>query len=314
MTYPKKKKTTSVVAIGGGTGLPNVLKSLKIYTEDITAIVTVADDGGSSGRIRQELGILPPGDIRNCLMALADSRPVVDDIFQYRFKEGELAGHSLGNLILAALTDIKGDFIEALRELSDLLKIKGKVLPSSIDDIVLLAKAENGKLIKGQSRITGPRNRGGIKNVRIEPEDAEAYSEALEAIKAANQIIIGPGSLFTSIIPNLLIRGIREAMAKSGAMKIFICNIVTQSGETDNYSTADHLEAILRHVPENFVDVMIANSNFDNFVEHGLTSVDIDKERVLKLGTKLLLEDVVDSYTVGHHDPYKLGQVLRALI
>ena len=314
MMLSKKKKAVSVVAIGGGTGLPNVLKSLKTYAEDITAIVTVADDGGSSGRIRKEFGILPPGDIRNCLMALADSKQIVNDIFQYRFKNGELAGHSLGNLILAALTDIKGDFVEALRELSDLLKIKGKVLPSSIEDVVLFAKVENGEVIEGQSRITKLYNRGGIKNVRIEPEDAEAYLEAVEAIEAADQIIIAPGSLFTSIIPNLLVKGIREALTRSRATKIFICNIVTQLGETDNYSAADHLEAILRHVSENFIDTMIVNSNLNGFTEHDLFPVRVDKERVLELGTKPLLKDVVDSLTVGHHDPYKLEQVLRTLV
>ncbi|MDO8885711.1 YvcK family protein [Candidatus Oleimmundimicrobium sp.] len=314
MICSKKEKGISVVAIGGGTGLPNILKSLKIYANDITAIVTVADDGGSSGRIRKELGILPPGDIRNCLMALSNSNSIVGDIFQYRFKKGELAGHSLGNLILAALTDMKGDFVEAIRESGNLLKIEGRVLPSSTEDIVLFAKTKNGGLIEGQSRITEPKNWGGIKNVRIKPEEAEAYPEAVKAIEAADQIILGPGSLFTSIIPNLLVKGIKDALFNSKAMKVFICNITTQPGETDNYSAADHLEAVSRHVSKNFVNTMVINSNFDGLIEHELAPVKIDEKRVFELGTKPLLEDVADTSFVGHHDSYKLSQVLRALI
>jgi len=315
MKFSKKGREISAVAIGGGTGLPIVLKSLKGYADEITAVVTVADDGGSSGRIRRELGILPPGDIRNCLMALADTEPIINDIFQYRFKNGELAGHSLGNLILAALADIKGDFTGALSEVSDFLKLKGSVLPSTVEDIVLYAKTKNGEFIEGQSKITKSHvcYNSNIKTVHIEPKGAQAYSEAVKAIEVADQIILGPGSLFTSIIPNLLIKGIQEALYKSKALKVFVCNIAAQPGETDGFSAADHLEAILRHVSCNFVDVMIVNSNFDGLIQKGLIPVKIDKKRILKHGTKLLLEDVADVCVVGHHDFHKLGQVLESL-
>ncbi|HDP69808.1 MAG TPA: YvcK family protein [Actinobacteria bacterium] len=314
MKSSKKGREVSAVAIGGGTGIPNVLKSLKNFTSDINAIVTVADDGGSSGRIRRELKILPPGDIRNCLMALADPEAIMRDIFQYRFKDGELAGHCLGNLILAALADMKGDFVDALSELCRFLNVKGKVLPSTLENVILHAQTKNGELIYGQSEITGSHTRGDIEIVHIEPRDALAYPEAVEAIKAADQIIIGPGSLFTSIIPNLLIKGIQEALCESNGLKVFICNMVTQPGETEGRSVIDHLEAVLRHVPQNFLDVIIVNSNTDQLTRKAMVPVKMDKELFVKYDIDFVLEDVADVDFAGHHDPLKLGQVLRDLV
>ena len=236
-----------IVAIGGGTGLSTMLRGIKKITNNITAIVTVGDDGGSSGRLREQMGILPPGDIRNCIAALADDDDIVTQLFQYRFKTGEgLGGHSFGNLFITAMTAICGDMITAIKESSKVLLIRGKVIPATTDDMRLIAKMEDGSYVKGESQI--PESGKKIVELCCEPEVCKPSNEVIEAINSADLIILGPGSLYTSIIPNLLVRGISEAIQNSKAKKIYVCNIMTQPGETDNYSASDHIKAIFDHM------------------------------------------------------------------
>ena len=231
----KLNKGAKIVAIGGGTGLSMLLKGIKKYTNNITAIVTVGDDGGSSGRLREEMGILPPGDIRNCIAALADDEDLVTKLFQYRFKKGEgLGGHSFGNLFLTAMCAITGNMVKAVRESANVLNIRGVVLPTTLDDMKLAAEFDDGTFVKGESNIPEVHKR--IKRLYTEPADCRALPEALEAISNADLIILGPGSLYTSVIPNLLVAGIADAIEQSHAKKIYVCNIMTQPGETDGYS------------------------------------------------------------------------------
>ncbi len=315
MMQRDNSKAGAVTAIGGGTGLPNVLRAAKLYASDIAAIVSVADDGGSSGRIRRDLGILPPGDIRNCLVALSDEEELIFDILQHRFERGELAGHNLGNLILAGLTEIRGDFIQALKELSSILNIRGRVLPSTDSDVALVAKVKDGRLIEGESKIAKPLERGGIEWVRLEPKSPPAFKEAVEAIIEADQVIVGPGSLYTSIIPNLLVDGIGKALKESRGKKIFVCNMVAQKGETTGYTASDHLEAILAHVGENPFDHMLVNTDHDNMAGDALIPVEVGSETVIRgLGIELHLADLADPTFACHHDPLKLSELLRPLL
>ena len=249
-----------IVAIGGGTGLSTLLKGIKHITNNITAIVTVGDDGGSSGRLREEMGILPPGDIRNCIAALADDADLVTKLFQYRFKTGEgLEGHSFGNLFLSALCSITGDMVNAVKESSKVLSIRGRVLPSTLDDMRLAAEMEDGTIVKGESMI--PEAHLKIKRLFTIPENCKPLDEAIEAIKDADLIILGPGSLYTSVIPNMLIKEISKEVAASKASKIYICNIMTQPGETDNHSAYDHIKAIIDHCGyNNIVDAILVNN------------------------------------------------------
>ena len=242
----KLNKGAKIVAIGGGTGLSMLLKGIKKYTNNITAVVTVGDDGGSSGRLREEMGVLPPGDIRNCIAALADDEDLITKLFQYRFKTGEgLEGHSFGNLFLTALCAITGNMVRAVKESSNVLNIRGVVLPATLDDMKLAAKFEDGRIIKGESNI--PEAHGKIERLFTEPSDCQALPEVIAAIHDADLIILGPGSLYTSVIPNLLVSGIAEAVFQSGAKKIYVCNIMTQPGETDNYTVASHVNALISH-------------------------------------------------------------------
>lgn len=251
-----------VVAIGGGTGLSTMLRGLKLYTKNLTAVVTVADDGGSSGMLRNDLGILPPGDIRNCIVALADIEPTMYQLLNYRFTEGTLAGHSFGNLFLAALNGISGGFDEAVSLMSNVLAVVGKVLPVTTENVALGAVLENGEIINGESNI-GHRNpqNGKIDRVFLTPEKPQALSDVISAINDAEIIVLGPGSLYTSIIPNLLVDGVCDAIKNNTtAVKIYVCNIMTQSGETDGYSAYDHLRAIEHHSFDGIVDFVIANN------------------------------------------------------
>ncbi len=260
-----------VVVIGGGTGLSTMLRGLKKYTSDITAIVTVADDGGGSGRLREELGILPPGDIRNCILALANTEPMMERLLQYRFEEGELKGQSFGNLFLAAMNGISISFEEAVRNMSMVLAVKGKVLPVTLENISLSAKLENGMIVKGESKIPefvmGHNTK--IKQVYLNPSNPKTTDECLYEIKFADAIVLGPGSLYTSVIPNLLVEGIADAVRKSSAVKIYVSNIMTQPGETAGYSLNDHLRAIYNHAGEGIINYAIANSQKlpDNIIE-----------------------------------------------
>ena len=243
----KENNEAKVVVIGGGTGLSTMLRGLKQYTSHITAIVTVGDDGGGSGKLREDLGMLPPGDIRNCILALADTEPLMEDLLQYRFTEGSLKGQCFGNLFLAAMAGISENFEDAVQKMSSVLAVKGKVLPVTLDDMKLIAELENGEIIEGESKIPSEvivRNTR-IKKIAIKPIDAKPLEEAIKAINNADVIIMGPGSLYTSIIPNLLVKGIPEAICKSPAKKVYISNVMTQPGETDGFKVSNHLKVVL---------------------------------------------------------------------
>ena len=242
------RRGPKIVAIGGGTGLATLLRGLKSYTTNLTAIVTVADDGGSSGRLRRELGTLPPGDVRNCIAALADAEPLMTSLFQYRFSDGSgLAGHSFGNLFIVAMSGVVGNFEDAIRQTSRVLAVRGQIIPSTLANVTLCAKTEDAQTIKGESSISDTKAKGRIKEVFLQPEDSPAHPEAVRAILDADMIILGPGSLYTSVLPNLLVKGIRRAFAASPAVKAYICNVATQPGETDGFSLAQHVDAGRAH-------------------------------------------------------------------
>jgi uncharacterized cofD-like protein len=315
----RKKNNPKIVVIGGGTGLSVMLRGLKEQPLDITAIVTVADDGGSSGVLRSELQIPPPGDIRNVLIALADVEPLLALMLQYRFKNGVgLAGHSLGNLILAAMKDITGDFVTGIRELSRVLAVRGRVLPATDHMIALNAEMEDGTFVSGESNI--PKAGKRIKRVFIEPEDVSPLEEAVEAIGQADAILVGPGSLYTSIMPNLLVPGLQAAIADSHALKIFICNVMTQPGETDGYSVNDHLSAVYRHVNRQFFDYVIVNNGDiprevqEMYAEKGAQPVALDLDEVTKLGVQVIADQLVLFRTYLRHDTGKLSRHITQLV
>jgi len=310
------EKGPKVVVIGGGTGLANLLTGLKTYTNKITAIVTVGDDGGSSGRLREELGVLPPGDIRNCITALADEDKLVTELFRYRFSQGQgLEGHSFGNLFLTALCAITdGDMIEAVRVASRVLNSCGQVVPSTLNHISLVAKMSDGREIRGESSIT--KGGGQIEKISLEPI-AQATPGAREAILSADLIVLGPGSLYTSIIPNLLVKGIPEAIKQSSARKVYVCNVMTQPGETVNYSVADHIQALLVHSDtpvqgaNRLVQTVLVNENVPaaSNVE-GQAPVRYDAERVREFGISTIKKSLVSEKFVSHHDSNKLAEVI----
>lgn len=299
--YRRKKlnKGPKIVAIGGGTGLSMLLKGIKNITNNITAVVTVGDDGGSSGRLREELGVLPPGDIRNCIAALADDEDLVTKLFQYRFKIGEgLKGHSFGNLFLTALCSITGDMVRAVKESSNVLSIRGRVLPSTLDNMKLAAEMEDGRIIHGESAI--PEAGGKIKRLFTEPAECKALPEVLDAIKDADLIIMGPGSLYTSVIPNLLIKEIASAVADSHAKKIYVCNIMTQKGETDNYSVASHVNALISHAgSSDILDAVLVNNVLPTelsptYAKYGSYPVVIDMENLAPTGVKVVTGNLLE--------------------
>jgi len=314
-----KKDLPRIVVIGGGTGLSVMLRGLKEKPLDITAIVTVADDGGSSGILRSELQMPPPGDIRNVLNALADAEPMMSRMLEYRFTAGNgLAGHSLGNLILAAMNDITGDFVAGIRELSRVLAVRGRVLPTANQAIVLKAEMEDGTVIEGESKI--PKAGGKIKRVFLEPSDVAPLEEALEAIRETDAILIGPGSLYTSILPNLLVPGVAEALVQSDAVKIFICNVMTQPGETDNFSVSDHLQAIHDHVGHHLFDYVIVNNGDippqveSKYAEKGAKAVHLDLEEVKRRGYQVVADRLVLFRTYLRHDAERLSHHIYQLV
>jgi uncharacterized cofD-like protein len=255
-------KGPKIVVIGGGTGLSTMLRGLKYYTSNISAIVTVADDGGGSGDLREDLGILPPGDIRNCILALADTEPIMEELLQYRFKDGRLKNQSFGNLFLAAMDGISDNFENAVEKMSSVLAVTGKVIPVTLENMILKAKLKNGKIIEGESNIPEEslKDNTSIDFVFIEPEDAKPLKEAIKVIKEADAIILGPGSLYTSVIPNLLIKDISKALKNSDAIKLYVSNIMTQPGETDGYTVYDHIDAIFKHAKSsNVIDYVVVN-------------------------------------------------------
>ena len=281
-----------VVVIGGGTGLSILLRGLKQFTSNITAIVTVADDGGSSGMLREDLGMLPPGDIRACLLALANTEPTMEKLLQYRFKEGILTGQNFGNIFLAAMNSIYGSFETAVREASNVLAITGKVLPMTLEDVKLCAVLENGKTINGESRIPYDtiKNKSKIDHIYMEPKISYPLEESVDAIKDADIIVLGPGSLYTSVIPNLLVNDIVDTIYKAKAPKIYITNVMTQPGETDRYSLLDHVNGILKHSREDFLDYVIGNTEdipsdtLNKYIKDG------SKPVLVKEGKKEILE------------------------
>jgi len=317
-THRRLHRGPKIVAIGGGTGLSTLLRGLKQYSSNITAIVTVADDGGSSGRLRREMGILPPGDIRNCIAALADDEKLLTELFQYRFHAGDgLSGHSFGNLFISAMTEITGDLEQAIDASAKVLAIRGKVLPATLTDVSLWAKLADGRIIEGESKITEAM--GQIRQIGCHPADPVALPAALAAIKEADYIIIGPGSLYTSIIPNLLVPAIRQALARVTVPRIYVCNIMTQPGETDNYSVADHIRAIEKVCEERVFDAVLAQrtapspQSLQLYAQEHSHPVFLDREEVGKMGYRIVLANVMaeDEVTAKvRHDPQRLARVL----
>ncbi|MCF7894903.1 MAG: YvcK family protein [Candidatus Omnitrophica bacterium] len=315
LIYEKRflSKGPKIVAIGGGTGLSTLLEGLKKYTANITAIVTVADEGGSSGRLREEFGILPPGDIRNCLVSLAETPQLMRDLFQYRFKEGQgIKGHSFGNLFITAMTQVSGSFKDAIKESSIILAIRGKVLPSSLFNLRIKADYLNGTTTKGEDRI--PQNKSKIKKLHLVPEDAKPNLEAIAAVKEADIIIFGPGSLFTSVIPNLLIKDLCGAISRRQVMKLYICNVMTQEGETDDYTAADHLQQIISHTNKDIINCFLVNSGrltsdlLSNYAQQKSFPVLFDRKRLRKMGVSIYEADVIDRIDYLRHNPYKTAR------
>ena len=297
-------KGAKVVAIGGGTGLSMLLKGIKNYTNNITAVVTVGDDGGSSGRLREDMGILPPGDIRNCIAALADDDDLITELFQYRFKKGEgLEGHSFGNLFLTALCAITGNMVKAVKESSKVLNIRGEVLPATLDDMKLVAEYTDGTVVHGESNI--PEAHKQIKKLYTEPELCHALPEVLEAIAHADLIILGPGSLYTSVIPNLLVDGIVDAIVASTAKKIYVCNIMTQPGETDNYSVASHVNAIISHAKgQKIIDAVLVNNILpdnisEGYAKTGSIPVRLDMENIAPINIEVVSQKLIQENKQG---------------
>lgn len=318
-------KGPRVVVIGGGTGLSNMLSGLKKYTSNITAIVTVADDGGGSGMLRQDLGILPPGDIRNCIISLADTEPLMEQLFRYRFREGALENQSFGNLFLAAMNGISGNFLEAIKRTSEVLAVTGKVLPVTLDNVELYAKLQNGAVIKGESSIPKEslRRNSPIDEVFIKPGDAKAVPEAIEAIAEADAIIIGPGSLYTSIIPNLMVEDIKKALKNTEALKIYVSNIITQPGESDNFSVQDHIKAIVDHCKDIVIDYAIVNKSTDEemaeikekYFIKGNSFVELDKDnKDIKHVNYIQCDMLKIKKNCVRHDEDKLARVLMNTI
>ena len=316
-------KGPKIVVIGGGTGLATMLRGLKKYTDNITAIVTVSDDGGGSGVLREDLGMLPPGDIRNCILALADTEPLMEELLQYRFKDGRLKDQSFGNLFLAAMDGISNNFEEAVQKMSSVLAVTGRVIPVTLDNMILKAKLKNGKVIEGESNIpkASLEYNSAIDEVFIDPKDAKALKEALIAINESDAVILGPGSLYTSIIPNLLVKEIREALHKTKALRIYVSNVMTQPGESDNYSVKDHIIAINKHTKCKVIDYVLVNIGRissdleEKYLKDNSSIVIINEEEVIKLGIGVIKSDLVKTrkYYV-RHDEKKLAAILVGTI
>jgi uncharacterized cofD-like protein len=309
--YRVRQGGPRIVCIGGGTGMPTVLRGLKHHTANITAIVTVGDDGGSSGRLRREHGILPPGDFRNNIVALAEVEPLMARLFQYRFVEGSaLSGHSFGNLFVLAMTGITGSFEHALRETTRVLAVQGSILPSTLEDVEICAEFEDGTDVCGESHI--PEVGKPIRRLYLKPEHPAAQPEAVSAILEADLIVLGPGSLYTSVMPNLLVEGIAKALIQSDGLKVYVCNVATQPGETDGYNVEAHVEALVRHLPgqANPFDVVIAPLHPDPAAEFepGISLVKTGPSRLTQ--PRVVLEDVVRDDLPLRHDPDKLARVL----
>ena len=307
-----------IVAVGGGNGLAALLSGLKSHTSNLTAVVTMADDGGSSGKLRRDMGMPPPGDLRNCLVALADDESMMSRLFQYRFPDsGGLQGHSFGNLFMAALTAVTGDFERAVQESTHVLKVRGRVLPSTLDDVVLHAQLEGGSQVSGESTITAadrlPRR------VWLTPEAPRPLPQAITALRRADLVVLGPGSLYTSVMPNVLIPEVRAALAETRAMVVYVCNVMTEPGETDAYTAADHLDALLRHGLAGVVDAVLVNDLpvspdlLASYQRFGAGPVTVDESRLRALGVKIVHASVAAQSNVVRHDSARLAQELLRL-
>ena len=327
---PEPERGLKLVAIGGGTGLSTLLSGLKElvgahgcggqWLDALAAIVTVSDDGGSSGRLRDEFQMLPPGDIRNCMVALSEDSTLLARLFRYRFRgEGGLGGHSFGNLFLAALTEVTGDFVEAVRHASEVLASKGRIYPATLNDVRLVAELEDGSEVRGETNVTA--SRSPIRRLRLEPEQCLPLPEALSAVRAADVITVGPGSLYTSILPNLLVARMAESIGQSSAVKIFICNLMTQPGETDGYTARQHLEVVKRYAPEIGFDFVVVNdrpvspAQAEAYAAEGARQIGLTDHLVEKeFGdeTEVVRADLLDEGEKVRHSPEKLARVILA--
>jgi uncharacterized cofD-like protein len=313
--YRRRERGPRVVVIGGGHGIATVLRGLKEHTHNLTAVVTVADDGGSSGELRRSLGILPPGDIRNCLAALSDDEALLTQLFQYRFgKDTGLGGHSFGNILISALADVTGSFEKAISESGHVLSVHGQVLPATLHNVRLVADvrlphAETEVRVEGESQI--PLVAGRVRRVWLEPNDASAYPPVIQAILAADLIVIGPGSLYTSILPNILVRDLLEAIHASRGVKIYVSNIATQPGETEQYTSSDHIRAIEELIGFELVDIIVCNSCYDGKLEGNVQWVRVDESATRD--SRLYCTDLVDRKNAWRHDTARLAQTLMAL-
>ncbi|PSN13748.1 hypothetical protein C7271_22260 [filamentous cyanobacterium CCP5] len=317
LTRRRLSKGPKIVVIGGGTGLSNLLRGLKQYSSNIAAIVTVADDGGSSGRLRREIGVLPPGDIRNCLAALADEEKLLTELFQYRFQAGGgLVGHSFGNLFLTAMNEVTGNLEQAIAACSKVLAIRGEVLPATLSDVQLWAELSDGRRITGESKIAEAR--GQIIRIGCDPADPPALPRALKAIQEADYIVMGPGSLYTSIIPNLLVPELVEEIATCPAPRIYVCNIMTEPGETDNYTVSDHIRAIDQACGRFLFDAVLVQKTgpsaavVNHYAQEGAAPVFVDREAIVESGRRIIAANIMDerdNLTV-RHEPYRLARVL----
>lgn len=316
-------KGPRVVVIGGGTGLSTMLRGIKQFTSNIVAVVTVSDDGGSSGKLQKQLNILPPGDIRNCLVALADAETTMTDLFQYRFRgngTGEgLRDHAFGNLLIAALCEISGgDFEQAVRQTSRVLNIRGRVLPATLQHVCLRAEMEDGSIIEGETNIVHSPLK--IRRISLSPADAQPLDEVLHAIELADIIVIGPGSVYTSVIPNLLVQGIPAALRRSKAKKVYVCNVMTQPGETDGFTASDHLKAIEAHVPNRVFDYVIVNTGLpslellNKYRQTGAICVEPDCDRIRAMGYRPIAGNFVNQTDVVRHDPTSLAEAIMRLL
>jgi uncharacterized cofD-like protein len=320
-------KGLRIVVIGGGTGLSTMLRGLKLYSNHLTAIVTVADNGGSSGMLREELGMLPPGDIRNCILALADTEPLMSDLLNYRFTEGRLQGQNFGNLLIAAMNAISGNFYDAVRNVSKVLAVTGRVLPVSLQDIQIIATLADQTVIRGENAIGNrpPTPGNEIEQIRMEPADAAPLAEAVEALKQAEVIVLGPGSLYTSIIPNLLFPSIREAILRSSAAKIYVCNIMTQPAETLDYDATRHVQAILKHAQLTCAQDLIAHCVINSaqipsdlaekYRKEFAVPVAVDQESMRKMGISMTFAPLITTHNdVIRHDHTMLARMIMQLV
>lgn len=322
ISHQQWEKGPKIVTIGGGTGLSTMLRGLKHYTKNLTAIVTVADDGGGSGVLRREIGMPPPGDIRNCMEALANVEPIMEELMTYRFSGGGLSGQSFGNLLLAALNGVTGSFEEAVKQMSQVLAISGSILPVTSEDVQLEAVFENGATVLGESQISSFKKEQNcfISHVNLIPSRPPATASALSAIAEADLIVLGPGSLYTSIIPNLLVEGISEAICTSSALTLYVCNIMTQEGETEGCSASHHIEALLTHGMPDMLDICLANTApvqenlLEKYQEEYATPLEVDAERIKSLGIELVQAPVgCESGDYARHDPQKLAMAIYRL-